>query len=226
MGSITPMGALLRGLAAGAAGSAVQSGFFKLAAPITPTNPEGVFVPPEEQQKSESSPETVARRGFEQFAQGSALSKEAKARGGQIVHFGFGAGWGGLYGLARESLPALSGPLGVLAFSTAVWMISDNAILPAFKLAAPATAYPLKTHAFALGAHIAYGLGVWAAYEALRPQTWTTAAAALWALGKSRSIGKVLPRRARPATRSILTTVAKLYAQTPRARALVSELRA
>ena len=226
MSLVTPMGALLRGLAAGAAGSAVQSGFFKLAAPITPANAKGVFVPPEDEQKGEMTTETVARRGFEQFAQGSALSKQAKARGGQLVHFGFGAGWGGLYGLARESLPALSGPLGVIAFSTAVWMVSDNAILPAFKLAAPATAYPIKTHAFALGAHIAYGLGVWAAYEALRPQTWTTAAAALWALGKSRSIGKVLPRQARPAARSILGSIARVYAQAPRARALVSELRA
>lgn len=226
MPTVTPFGALLRGLAAGAAGSAVQSGFFKVAAPITPKPPEGVFQPPEAQQKSESALETVARRGVEQLAQGPALSKEQKARAGQLVHYGFGAGWGGLYGLARESLPALSGPLGVVAFSAAVWMVSDNALLPAFKLAAPATAYPLKSHAFALGAHVVYGLGVWAAYEALRPQTWASAVGMLWALGKTRTLRQVLPKRARPAARSVLLGVARAYAQRPRVRAVVSELRA
>jgi hypothetical protein len=200
MTRIGPLGALVRGLAAGALGSAVQSQFFKATASITPPTPD-VFRPPEPVQKQESSTETVARRAVEQLAKAGELSDEQKRRGGELVHYAFGAVWGCLYGQTRESFPSIASPLGVTAFATTVWMASDNLLLPAMKLAAWPGAYPAKVHLYAWAAHVAFGAAVWAGYELLRPQSWTRSAALLLALRRQSRVSRYLPRSARPAVR-------------------------
>lgn len=201
MARITPLGALVRGLVAGAAGAALQSRFFKATAKLTPPTPPEAFSPPEAQQQQEMATETVARRAYEQVAQQGPLSPEQKAKGSQLVHYAFGAGWGGLYGLSCETFPGCRTVLGASAFATTVWMVSDNVLLPAFKLAAWPNAYPAKTHLYAWVAHLAYGAGVWATYEALRPQSWSKSLALVLALRRQARIGKHLPRAARPAVR-------------------------
>lgn len=95
----------------------------------------------------------------------STMPEKLKKRSGSLVHYSFGAGWGAFYALVRESVPRLSTRPGVLAYSTFVWMVSDNFILPMFKLAAWPQKYPPKNHAYAWLAHVAYGAGVWGAYE-------------------------------------------------------------
>jgi len=162
------MGALWRGIAAGAVGSGIQNLYFKgiAGAGAMPEWPKGVFEPPEERQKSELSTVTVARRFTEGLAQ-RRLPEQRHPLAGQLVHYSFGAGWGGLYGLALESLPAAAGgPVGALAFGTMVWAVGDNTILPLFRLSAWPHKYPPQVHAFALGAHLAYGLGTWGGVEA------------------------------------------------------------
>src|SRR5262249_48323085 len=99
----TPLGAVLRGLWAGAAGALAQNLFFLATRRIAPQTPRDVFQPPEEIQKQEPATETVARRVVEGLA-ARPLSAARKQLGGSLVHHGFGAAWGGLYGLARESL--------------------------------------------------------------------------------------------------------------------------
>lgn len=200
MAEITPLGALVRGFFAGALGSAAQSGFFKLAAPLTPESPRDVFHPPEQAQNNESQTETVARRLVEKFAQRGPLDAEQKERAATLVHLGFGAMWGGLYGLARESAPGLvDTPLGVAAFSAGVWALGDNALLALVRIAAPPQQYPVKVHAFALAAHLAYGAAVWAGYELMRPRSLAALAATAFALRKRLAIRRHLPRALRPA---------------------------
>lgn len=156
----TPIRSLLEGAIAGAVGSAVQNLFFKAAAPITPKPPADAFEPPEPQQRQETPLGTVARRLVEDLAQRGPLDEEAKNRVANAVHYGFGAAWGGLYGLVRDSAPSLWSLRGVAGFSLGVWMLSDNVLLPAFKLSAWPQRYPLRSHAFAAAAHLAYGAGV------------------------------------------------------------------
>lgn len=205
---ITPLGAVTRGLAAGAAGAGFQSAFFKATSAITPSPPEDAFDPPEPQQKDETSTQTVARRAVESFAKRGPISEQTKARAGQFVHYGFGAMWGLGYGLARESLPWISTPVGVTAFASAVWMASDNVLLPAVNLAAPATRYPLKSHAYAWAAHLAYGFAVASVYEALRPRSRALlkgaafGALAWWRLRR-------LPRPMRPALGRVVKASAR-----------------
>ncbi len=185
----TPIGALFEGLVAGAIGAGVQSLFFRATAKIAPNAPEHAFEPPEWQQAHESELQTVARRAVEQLAQRGPLEARDKERLGQVVHYGFGAAWGGLYGLLRASYPRLWSVPGVAGFSLGVWIAGDNLIVPALKLAAWPQRYPLKSHAYAVAAHLAYGAGVAATLEAVDHADLLPLVAAL-ALVKGRAAGE------------------------------------
>lgn len=161
----SPLGALARGLVAGAIGAGVQSLFFRATqrwAPA-PTKLPRQLQKPEPQAQAESPLQTAARRTVEGLMQRGPLPEEAKAAAGTAVHYLFGAGWGGLYALARESFPTSP-----VLFGIAVWLASDNLLLPAFRLAAWPRHYSLKEHHYAVHAHIVYGLGTAAAYALLR----------------------------------------------------------
>ena len=166
------MGALVRGLAAGAAGAFAQDVFFRVTDPVKPSPPEHVFEPPEREQAFEGSTATVARRFVEGMMAREAMSPEAKERGAKIVHYAFGSAFGGLYGLLRESAPRLrrgrASSRTATLFGTTVWALGDELLLPAFRLSARPLAYPASTHAYAWAAHLAYGLAVAGTYGALR----------------------------------------------------------
>lgn len=168
--SSSPLGALFRGLVAGAAGSLAQTLFFKATARVAPSSPEDAFTPPDYEQARETATQTMARRASESMMRRGPLSSEEKQRGAMAVHVGFGSLWGGLYGVARASMPGMGWPglvLGALGFSTLVWGVSDNFLLPAFRLSGWPARYPLSVHAYALGAHVVYGLATATTYEAL-----------------------------------------------------------
>src|SRR5262245_29557929 len=128
MRRVSPLGALARGLVAGAAGSLAQSVFHKATRRVRPPSPRGVFEPPEPAQVGEPSTETVARRLVEEMMQRGPLTPRQKRVGGRLVHVGFGAAWGGLYGLLRESLPRRGGGLAGVAFGALVWALGDELI--------------------------------------------------------------------------------------------------
>ena len=74
--------------------------------------------------------------------------------------------WGGAYGLLAGSFRPAATPGGGAAFGSLVWLVSDDFILPVFKLAAWPRAYPLKNHAYAAAAHLVYGATVYGVYKA------------------------------------------------------------
>jgi hypothetical protein len=196
--SLSPFRALGAGLIAGAFGSLAQTLFFAATKSIAPKPPDDAFSPPEPEQASESETQTVARRVASGVAQ-RPIDAETKQLGGQLVHYAFGAGWGGLYGLTVGPSRRLRGPLGVLAFSTLVWGLSDNVILPLFKLAGPPTAYPAKSHAYALAAHVVYGTAVAVAFDLLRPASAKKLVALGAALGATRGLPALIRRPVRSA---------------------------
>ena len=215
---VSPFRALVGGLVAGAVGALVQSLFFRATSRLAPPQPEGVFTPPEDEQKNETPTATVARRLVRHGLQRE-LSEEGKMRGARYVHYASGAAWGGLYGIVRESFPVLAGPLGMLGYSTLVFVASDLVILPAFRLSAGARAYPLQNHAYGLAAHVAYGAGLWGAYEAGQRIPWSAAfelaawrSLAAWGatIGKAlRQPGKTL----KPAVRAVRKPIARAIHQ-------------
>jgi hypothetical protein len=163
--SPAPIGALARGMVAGALGAAAQSIFFtatKRWAPEPTSVPKGLGKP-EPEAEEESSLQTVARRTVEGLMRRDPLGDEEKAAAGKAIHYLFGAVWGGVYALCRESFR-----ISPLLFGAGVWMASDNLLLPAFRVAAWPQHYSLREHHYALQAHFAYGLSTAAAYALLR----------------------------------------------------------
>jgi hypothetical protein len=193
-----PLEAFLFGALAGAAGSLIQNLFFKATARVAPGQPEGAFTPPEPEQRREPPTQTVARRAVESFAKRGPLDERDRERSQAIVHYAFGSAWGGAYGLVRESLPGLDSPLGTVLWSSVVWMVSDNLILPGFRLAGWPRAYPAKNHLYAWAAHVVYGGSVWGAYRLLRARPWLGAASAATAWWQIRRVPAPLRPSARP----------------------------
>lgn len=200
---VTPLGALVRGFVAGLAGSAAQDVFFAATKSITPGQPKHAFDPPEVQQLSEQPTETVARRLAEGLAARHSLPPDAKRVAGRAVHYGFGGSWGAVYGLVRESLPLPQGAVSGATFGAGVWLVSDNAILPAFRLAGGPQRYPLKNHAYAIAAHVVYGVVVQGVYEALRPGLGGRTSLGLAALGLVSALPGKPGRVARHARRAM-----------------------
>jgi hypothetical protein len=161
----SPLGALARGLVAGALGAGVQSLFFLATKRWMPKPSEVApeLSKPEPEARGETNLETVARRAGEGLMQRGPLDTGTKSAAGRAVHYAFGAAWGGLYGLARESRRV--SPIG---FGAIVWMASDNFLLPLFRVSGWPKHYSLKEHHYALQAHFVYGLGTAAAYALLR----------------------------------------------------------
>ncbi len=159
----SPLGAVMRGILAGAIGAGVQSLFFKATQRWSPTPTK---LPPELQEpeaKDESSLQTVARRTIDGLMQRGPITKETKSAAGSALHYLAGAGWGGLYALCRESFRTSP-----VLFGIGVWLANDNLILPALRVTAWPQHYTLKEHHYALHAHVVYGLSTSAGYALLR----------------------------------------------------------
>ena len=84
------------------------------------------------------------------------LTKPEKEFGGTIAHYAMGVASGALYGAFAEVVPATTVGEG-LPFGAAVWVIADEAVVPALGLSKPGSEYPLSTHVYALASHLVYG---------------------------------------------------------------------
>jgi putative membrane protein len=84
-------------------------------------------------------------------------SKEQKKSAGPIVHYGFGAAMGALYGALAEYKRRVNPGHGAL-LGTSLFVGADEIAVPALGLSQAPTESPLSVHATALGAHLVYGL--------------------------------------------------------------------
>lgn len=85
------------------------------------------------------------------------LSLEEEKKAAPVVHYGYGALAGGLYGAAAEIVPAVKKGGGTF-YATALFVGGDEIAVPALGLSRPALTYPLSVHANALASHLVYGL--------------------------------------------------------------------
>jgi putative membrane protein len=85
------------------------------------------------------------------------LSKSEKETAGAVAHYAMGVTSGAIYGAVAELAPQATAGEGV-PFGAAVWLIADEAIVPALGLSKPATSYPLSTHIYAFASHLVYGV--------------------------------------------------------------------
>lgn len=201
---LSPLAAVCGGFAAGLLGCLAQDAFFAVTKRLTPSATTDAFHPPEPQQAEEAPTQTIARRIVEGLVQrGPIVHKE---RAGRVVHYAFGTAWGGIYGVVAGSAPSLLTLKGGVAFGLFVWAVSDDILLPWFKVAAWPHHYPVKNHLYAMGAHAVFGAALSAAFVALSRSA-APAAALLGSLYVTRRLPKVLRAPARKLARGGLDVV-------------------
>ncbi len=94
------------------------------------------------------------------------LTEEEKKLGGNVVHYGFGAKVGAVYGALAE-VASVNAGFG-LPFGAAVWLGAHEIVVPALGLSKSPAEYPLKDHAAELAAHLVYGATTEAVRRAVR----------------------------------------------------------
>jgi hypothetical protein len=95
---------------------------------------------------------------------GLQLREQQLSRLSMAFHYGLAIQWAPLYPLLRRH--AQLGPVAAgLATGTAMSVIADELMTPAFGFSAPNLDYPLVTHVRAFLAHLAFGLAVAATVE-------------------------------------------------------------
>lgn len=95
------------------------------------------------------------------------LTREEKQTAGAVAHYAMGAASGAIYGAAAEFTPLATAGAG-LPFGAAVWLVADEAVVPAAGLSKGPTEYPLSVHAYALASHLVFGASTEVVRRAVR----------------------------------------------------------
>ena len=89
---------------------------------------------------------------------------DSEARFSNLVHWGYGTGWGGVRGLLATT--GLPGPLATAAHLGLVWG-AEQVVLPALNVSAPVFKYGAKATATDLLHHVVYATATGLAYSYL-----------------------------------------------------------
>ncbi|GIG00570.1 hypothetical protein [Catellatospora citrea] len=161
--SLTPVAAVVAGLLAGVVGTVCMDTFRYLAYRRTggKDSPLAWEFAPVESWAQAPDPGQIAKRVVEGFTQHELPDRWAFPAS-TAAHWGYGSGWGALYGIVAGSLHDPR-PLYGLPFGAAVWS-GDYAVLPLAGLYKPIWQYDAKTLTPDLVGHLIYGLGTGTAF--------------------------------------------------------------
>ncbi len=164
---MTPIGALARGVLAGGFGTVAMDlvWFYRFKrGGGTSSFIDWEFSVGLDDWSKASAPAQVGTRLFEAFFQRE-LSARWAALTNNVVHWSYGMGWGGIYGIVAGSThrPRI---LAGVPFASFVWGVS-YVILPAAGVYKPIWEYDLPTLWQDFSAHLVYGLGTATAFRAL-----------------------------------------------------------
>jgi hypothetical protein len=164
-GRASPLGALARGLAAGAVGTAAMTLHQELVSRWQSPGPDEEEGSGGDEQgdpwENAPVPALVAKRLLEGVF-GCEVGPQRIRLLTNVMHWGYGIANGGAYGLIRGTVrkpPLLLGPL----FGLGVWASSYVQLVP-MGLYEPPWTYPPKTLANDVGYHLSYGSGTAAGY--------------------------------------------------------------
>jgi hypothetical protein len=161
--TITPVGAVVGGLLAGAVGTVCMDTvrYLRYRRAGGTDSPTAWEFPPVETWDKAPDPGLVAKRVIEGFTQREVPDHWAFLIS-TIMHWGYGSSAAAGYGILVGSLRKRSAVYG-LPFGAAVWL-SGYLILPEGGLYKPIWKYDVKTLADDLSAHLAYGAATGAAF--------------------------------------------------------------
>jgi uncharacterized membrane protein YagU involved in acid resistance len=164
----TPLGAIVRGLIAGAVGTGIMTVAQELPARLQPSGDSGQSGDggdaPRDPWEQASVPAQVARRISEGVFHRE-IAAERIPLLTHAMHWAYGTGWGAVYGLLAGTRDGGSLPTGAL-FGSGVWSMSYVQLVP-MGLYEPPWTYAAKDVAMEVGYHLAYGIGVAGAYRRL-----------------------------------------------------------
>ncbi len=167
---VTPLGAVGRGLAAGAVGTAFMTLAQELSAKLQSSgdadqqsdDQQGDDQQGHDPWEQASMPAKVARRISEGVFEHE-VSPERIPLLTHGMHWAYGTGWGAVYGLVQGTFGGRSLRRG-LTFGSGVWSMSYVQLVP-MGLYEPPWKYPPKGIAMEVSYHLVYGLGVAGAYR-------------------------------------------------------------
>ena len=114
--------------------------------------------PPVNQAADEDATIKIARRASE-LVRHRPLAESEKPLAGHLVHYGFGATMGALYGAAAALTPVVTIGAGTV-YGAAVWLGAHAIVVPAFGLARSPLREPPGKEALEFVLHLAYGVTV------------------------------------------------------------------
>ncbi|MFN2628388.1 MAG: hypothetical protein ABR569_07105 [Gaiellaceae bacterium] len=162
MAEPSPLGAVARGLAAGATATAVMSGYQLLVAKL-----RGQSDSPQPQSWEEApAPAQIGQRVLTGVFQKQVGLAQAQ-RLANAMHWAYGSAWGGIYGLFQGTTCAAPLRAGA-AFGAGVWGMSYAQLVP-MGIYEPPWKYPAKELALDLSYHLVYGIAAALAYETFTP---------------------------------------------------------
>lgn len=85
------------------------------------------------------------------------LSESEKNRAGEMVHYGFGAMNGALYGAVAELSPVARKGMG-LVFGGSLFVAADEILVPLLGWSGPPQDYPISSHLYGFASHLVYGV--------------------------------------------------------------------
>jgi putative membrane protein len=94
--------------------------------------------------------------------------RKAQAIGGKVVHYVYGTLWGAAFAAAARTFAPRAPLLAGAAFGTALWILSDEMLVPLFRFSHPPARYPPTSHVKGLASHLVYGLATDAAWRIAR----------------------------------------------------------
>lgn len=106
-------------------------------------------------QEDESSTAALGRIIYRGLRGRQPRAKESREMLSYLVHWGYGMLQGGIQGALTRG----TGPVGSLAYATALWFVGDEIVVPMLGLQPGPAAVSVADHLNRLGAHWAYGLG-------------------------------------------------------------------
>jgi hypothetical protein len=162
-GNSTAVPAVVRGVLAGAAGTAAMTAY-QLA--VRRARGQRLDTPVPRTWADAPAPARVAKRAAEAVGHPRAVTKKDVPRVTTAMHWGYGVAWGVIYASAtRGSRP--SPLLGGAVLGAAVWAAAYAELVP-LGIFKPPWEYPASELGLDLSYHLVYGAAVAAAYAALQ----------------------------------------------------------
>jgi uncharacterized membrane protein YagU involved in acid resistance len=159
----------IRGLGAGVIGTIVMTGWQDLSRRLrTSTAHDGHEAPPrDERERWERAPvpAKVAKLMAERVLRVSVSADLIPLLSG-LMHWSYGTGWGGVYGVLKRPSPRGAEVRDGVLFGAAVWLMSYAQLVP-LGLYEPPWRYPISELGLDLSYHLAYGTGTSVGFSAL-----------------------------------------------------------